>query len=359
MDSTNKSNFPYDHVVIVVLENHGYDEIIGSPHAPYINNELVKNGVLINNAYGEQHPSQPNYFWLISGSNQGITYDTPYWNHEPRKHDHPAGPVFDTPNLFAALEEKVGPNSCIGYVDSGSDQPIQDYYSDTDNYANRHVPWLGFTNINDGKPYDEKVTKDFGTEFPFPTKDSPNPDYSSLPLLSFVIPGLNHDMHDYSDLGHGVYDPKSSKTAIQNGDAWLGYHLDSYAQWAKENNSLLIITFDEDSTADWPTPKKWDGNGIDGGTNPYGMTAPNLGFNDGSDPGNSLSGPNHIIMLFYGANLKNDIPNPYTVQGAGVNNVNLLRTIESFYNLPKSGAQTEAATKAGLTDGPITGIFTF
>ena len=69
----------YDHVVIVVEENHGYHQIINSPDAPYINNTLATAGVLITNAYGEQHPSQPNYFWLFSGSNQGITSDDPYF----------------------------------------------------------------------------------------------------------------------------------------------------------------------------------------------------------------------------------------------------------------------------------------
>ena len=50
---------------------------------------------------------------------------------------------------------------------------------------------------------------------------------------------------------------------------------------------------------------------------------------------------------------------PVAIPGAGVNNINLLRTIESFYGLPKSGKQTPLALAAGLTDGPIKGIFTF
>lgn len=350
MPAANNLHLPYHHVVIVVLENHGYSEIIGSASAPYINNTLVQGGVLINNAYGEQHPSQPNYFWLFSGSNQGITYDHGYWL------PNAPGPVFDTPNLYTALESALGeqvPDFFGGYVDSGTDTPITDYYGWTDNYANRHVPWLGFKNINNGNP--AAITMDFGSQFP------KGPDYSSLPLVSFVIPGLNHDMHDSDNYGTGVSDPATSAMAISNGDSWLKANIDGYAQWAKENNSLLIITFDEDSTSDWVTPVEWGGNGI--GTNPHGMTAPNLGFNAGSGNENSPaenngeSGPNQIAMIFYGANLSST--GPVTLAGAGVNNINLLRTIESFYQLPKSGAQTTLAAAAGLTDGPITGIFTF
>ena len=33
---------------------------------------------------------------------------------------------------------------------------------------------------------------------------------------------------------------------IARGDAWLKTHLDAYVNWATRNNSLLIVTFDED-----------------------------------------------------------------------------------------------------------------
>jgi len=332
----------YDHVVIVVEENHGYNQIIGSSDAPYINGTLATNGVLITNAYGEQHPSQPNYFWLFSGSNQGITTDNQYWSGT-------AGPVFSTGNLYSSLEAKFpSTNFFGGYVDSGDPgTPVSDLYGNTDNYANRHVPWLGFTNINSGNPAD--ITKDFETQFPS------GPDYSSLPRVSFVTPALNHDMHDWNSTGSEVKNTSESSTAVQNGDAWLSANLGSYAEWARSNNSLLIVTWDEDSTHDWQTPVADNGNGTTGGTNPSGLTAPGLGFNDGSNPSNTNSGPNQIAMLFYGANLA--VTGSYAVTGAGVNNVNLLRTVESFYGLSASGAQSSLATSAGMSDTGITGIF--
>ena len=38
---------------------------------------------------------------------------------------------------------------------------------------------------------------------------------------------------------------------IAQGDAWLQSHIDTYAQWAKANNSLLIVAWDEnDGTSD-------------------------------------------------------------------------------------------------------------
>src|SRR6202048_3198247 len=63
------------HVVVVIEENHGYSEIIGSSEAPYINT-LATQGALFTKSYALTHPSQPNYLALFSGSTQGITDDS-------------------------------------------------------------------------------------------------------------------------------------------------------------------------------------------------------------------------------------------------------------------------------------------
>src|SRR5690349_11732843 len=60
-------------IVVVIEENHAYEQIIGSPNAPYINS-LVRDeyGVLFTKSFGLTYGSQPNYFDLFSGSDQGI-----------------------------------------------------------------------------------------------------------------------------------------------------------------------------------------------------------------------------------------------------------------------------------------------
>src|SRR5438105_2086790 len=65
----------FDHVVIVIMENHGYSQIIGSSSAPYINN-LAKQNALMTQSFAIGHPSEPNYHELWSGSNQGVTDDS-------------------------------------------------------------------------------------------------------------------------------------------------------------------------------------------------------------------------------------------------------------------------------------------
>lgn len=62
-------------------------------------------------------------------------------------------------------------------------------------------------------------------------------------------------------------------------------------------------------------------------------------------------------MIFYRANLA--VSGHYIGPGAGVNNINLLRTIEAIYGLPKSGTQSPVATNAGMTDEALPRLFTF
>src|SRR6516164_8830221 len=89
---TSPSNLPrYDHIVIVVEENKDYDQIISSPAAPYLN-KLAMEGANFTRMFAEEHNSQGNYFWLFSGSNQGLGFH----NQIPRS-------KFNTSNLGEQL----------------------------------------------------------------------------------------------------------------------------------------------------------------------------------------------------------------------------------------------------------------
>src|SRR6476620_3448910 len=64
-----------DHVVVVVMENRGYSDIVGSASAPYINS-LARSSASFTRSHAITHPSQPNYLALFSGSTQGVTDDS-------------------------------------------------------------------------------------------------------------------------------------------------------------------------------------------------------------------------------------------------------------------------------------------
>jgi hypothetical protein len=62
------------HVVVIVMENAEYGEVIGSSAAPYVNS-LARRYGLASNSYAIGHPSLPNYLALTSGSTHGIGSD--------------------------------------------------------------------------------------------------------------------------------------------------------------------------------------------------------------------------------------------------------------------------------------------
>ena len=65
---------PISKVAVLFLENHGYDQIIGSRQAPFLN-RLARRGALATNYYAVGHPSLPNYLALTTGSTDGVTSD--------------------------------------------------------------------------------------------------------------------------------------------------------------------------------------------------------------------------------------------------------------------------------------------
>jgi phosphatidylinositol-3-phosphatase len=62
------------HVVVIVMENAEYGEVIGSAKAPYVNS-LARRYGLATQSFAITHPSLPNYLALTSGSTQGIGSD--------------------------------------------------------------------------------------------------------------------------------------------------------------------------------------------------------------------------------------------------------------------------------------------
>jgi hypothetical protein len=192
---------PIDHIVIVIEENHSYNQIVGSTNAPYTN-ALIKNGALFTDAHGVTHPSQPNYLALFSGSKQGITDDS-------------CKKAVSAPNLASSLIDAK-----LTFTGYSEDLPKVGFTGCSSNgYARKHNPWVQFTNVP------AALNRPF-SDFP--------QDYSKLPTVSFVIPNHQNDMHDGT---------------VKQADDWLKLNMDSYVKWAETHNSLLIVTWDEDDFA--------------------------------------------------------------------------------------------------------------
>ncbi len=214
-----------DHVVVLMMENKNYSDIIGRPdEAPYLN-ALASNSALFSNSFAVTHPSQPNYIALFSGSPQGVSSDDcpQTFNNVPNL----GSDLIDSGYSFAGYSEDLDGQ---GSTDCG------DHWYNPFGYARKHVPWADFTNVP------STSNKTWGQ---FPS------DYSQLPTVSFVIPDMCDDMHSCSR---------------DAGDAWVRDNLDNYAAWAETNNSLLIVQFDEDDNGDNHIPTIYHGAHVQNGT---------------------------------------------------------------------------------------------
>jgi acid phosphatase len=244
------------HVVIVVEENRSEGNIIGGKSTPFIN-ALAANGANMAQSFAETHPSEPNYLALFAGNTFGVTKDACPVN---------GGAV---PNLGSEL--LAAGYTFIGYAEGLP--AVGSTVCSAGKYARKHVPWANFTNVPPANS--------------LPFSAFPMGDYASLPTVSFVIPDNDDNMHDGS---------------IAQGDAWLSRELSGYANWAVANNSLLIVTWDED----------------DGGPR------------------------NQIPTVIYGAHVQ---PGSYNEP---ISHYNVLSTLEQMYGLPKTGNAANAAPIATI-----------
>ncbi len=250
------------HVVIIIEENHNYTQIIGSSAAPYINSLVAdSNAALFTQSYALTHPSQPNYIMLFSGSNQGVVDD-----------NLPANLPFTAVNFGASL---IGAGkSFAGYSE---DLPYAGFTGTSSGaYARKHNPWVN---------WQASPTNGISPTANLPLTSFPVT-YDSLPKVSFVVPNQNNDMHNGSD-----------PATITTGDTWFRIHLDGYIQWAKTNNSLLILTFDEGTT----------------------------------------SGNNRIVTLFIGSMVRHGQYNET------LTHYSILRTLEGMFGLPHVGGTVTAS----------------
>src|SRR3954452_22212513 len=131
----------YDHIVVVVEENHSFGEIIGNPQAPYINS-LASGGALLTNYHAVTHPSEPNYFALYAGSTFGVADDANYAEPDP---------------TLATVLQTAG-KTFTGFVETGPPASPR-----------KHNPWESFAEGT-------AVEKSFTTQFPR--------DFSQLPDVS-------------------------------------------------------------------------------------------------------------------------------------------------------------------------------
>ncbi|HWE93172.1 MAG TPA: Ig-like domain repeat protein, partial [Tepidisphaeraceae bacterium] len=225
------------HIVVVVEEDRYANAIGDTTNMPYINS-LASTGLAYTNSHGLNTTSQEGqmtYLGLYSGSTQGVT-------------DNGNHGVFTGPTLAQSLNNNG--LSFTGYAeslpsngdttDNLAADPTNKAYDDL--YVRAYNPMAQFSNVGTGLT-NANVNKTFAN---FPTSAA---GYASLPTVSFVIPNTRHNTHGSNDTNPYATDPAAYNGLRQSADTWLQQQMDGYLQWAKANNSLLIITSDEGDRA--------------------------------------------------------------------------------------------------------------
>lgn len=218
-DAHTPSGLPTGTIFTVLMENHDFEEIVGSPNAPYLSSLINEYGLAANYADSKIHPSLPNYLMLISGATQynGGT------DLLPTESGFPA----NQPNLGTQLEA-----AHIKWRSYQESMGTPCKLSDDGNYAPRHDPFLYFKDMQQGTS---------GTGL----CAQRNVDYSQF--ATDLAAGTYRYMWITPNLLDDGHNPQSSPvTGLKQTDDWASTEIPKImASDAFKNDGVIFLTWDE------------------------------------------------------------------------------------------------------------------
>ena len=202
------------HVVLVVLENHSFFQVIGNPAMPFLNS-LASQYSLAANYFAVVHPSIGNYFMLTTGVVESTN-------------DAFAGAVAGD-NIVRALTGAG--KTWRAYMES---LPAPGYTGgDVPPYLRHHDPFSYFTDVLGSASQAANIV-------PFAQLGA---DMASgaLPNFAFIAPNVEHDAHNCP--GNAPACADSDRLAAA--DQWLQANVGPLLNSPAFADGVLIITFDE------------------------------------------------------------------------------------------------------------------
>jgi hypothetical protein len=296
------------HILVIDMENEGFSSTFGpSSPATYLNGTLRKQGELIDNYYGTAHNSLPNYIAQVSAQAptamtksdcSGLT-GTVYVNVSPGTDDpfaatnpgqvdgngciYPAptatstgaptiadqldaayppnptthvaawrqysGDMGNTPSRDGGTPDPTGGTDCAHPTVGGADNA--EGATTTDQYANRHNPFIYFHSIIDNQAVCNANVVPLGT---LQSNGSPLPtghlvsDLSSTattPKFGFVTPNTCDDGHDNPCVG--LNDSGTHAGGLVAVDSWLQHWMPTIlgSPAYRDGSMLVVLTTDE------------------------------------------------------------------------------------------------------------------
>ena len=231
----------YNHVFLVIDENHNYNQIIDNPAAPEIN-ALARDYGLATSYTGVGDPSEPNYVAMLGGSTFGINSDDPYFF---------PGHTVQAANLMSQLEgagktwkgyfQDLPYAGFRGYCYPAKCNGIPD--SDTE-YVAKHNGIVNFANM--------QTPAEFAKQVPL-QQLSTDLASGSVPNLSYIVSDECNDMHGAPPwcVDSGKAGDVDDTYLVSQGDKFVGQTVNAITSspvWASGNNAI-VVTFDEGNVA--------------------------------------------------------------------------------------------------------------
>lgn len=268
--STNR----FKRVLIVVLENKNYAEVIKNPYF----RDLAQSGAHFTNFHGLVLPSYSNYMAMIAGTEVESHHDV------QQTYD-----ICSIGDLLSAKETNLrwknyaegypGTTTCFledRFVEAFVDDQKIDGQKTAYHYARKHVPFLSLASVQKNDCRNVVNAREFERDRLAGT----------LPEFALFTPDMDNDAHD-TDI----------PTAAKWLQGFLGPLQKDKAFWQE---TLTIVTFDESDTDDSP------------------------------------DGPNHIYTVFLGDMVKKSGADKGIA--GNYNHYNVLRTIEENFGLCSLGS---------------------
>ena len=215
------------HLVVIVMENKEYTDVVGAASAPYINGTLLPASRVFTGFYASDHPSLPNYLTLTSATPAGCLDD-----------GCPTG-FHHGENLFHQLDV-----AGIDWKLYAGGMPSNCHAANTGRYLVRHNAPLYYADLSQGScaTHDVRIAR--------LAKDLSS---GSLPAFTWIAPDIFDSMHSNANAA-----PCQGTSAVANevcqGDTWLARTLPSILSLNEDgdpgNDVTVVLTFDEGRTGE-------------------------------------------------------------------------------------------------------------
>ena len=276
-----------DHVQLIYMENKGVGNIIGSPNAPFINS-LINSQDYVANYYALGHPSDPNYFRIMGGSDFGIAYN-------------PVSNVIDAPSLMQEMDQQG-----ISWVGYAQGMPAPGTIVPSGTYAPDALPFLEFKYVFNNTPAYQQAHLQ-----PLTSLSTGLSDPNTAPRFAWIAADGTNNMegpiNSPSSLGRWALSQITNhQYNVAAGDAFVQQQvqtIEASPTWNSSQSDVIYVTMDEDSN--------------------------NLSLGLGNQG-------NHVVMVAIPNQAAIDAgmqPGPYVVNGYA-NQYSLMSTIEYNMGLP-------------------------